>query len=327
MTDHPYRTDFPDLSWLRSTIAERRDRGLGWPSIIHHVHTGAQVRDGIDGPFSIFCNLAGTSTCTVEARRHVVSERFYVVSNPRQIYTLDYTSPTETFNLHVADGLAEQLYQAGRTSLATSFDTDAVGGAPLLVRPTSTRMSDELRMTIMRARDVHLHTPNDVLACEEARLGVIDLVLRDNTDLLERIRRLPVMKRSTRDEVARRLLRVREAMHEDHSTSASLDDLAAIACMSKFHFLRAFTAMFGRTPHQYIMELRVDAARLLLRSSSDPFADIAVQLGCESVSSFAALFKRVTGSTPGAYRSAQKAQFWRATALREQRRFASSMLN
>ena len=86
-----------------------------------------------------------------------------------------------------------------------------------------------------------------------------------------------------------------------HSAEAvSLTRLAEVAGLSCFYFIRVFRATFGVTPHTYLTLLRLERARLLLRTTM-PIAQAAVAAGFSDQSHLTRLFKRVYGTTPGVY--------------------------
>lgn len=91
-------------------------------------------------------------------------------------------------------------------------------------------------------------------------------------------------------------------MRERLGTSIGLDELAAVAGLSRFHFCTAFRLATGRTPHALLVELRIEKARELLADLQFSVTDIALAVGYETPSSFAAGFRKVTGTTPSAFR-------------------------
>jgi AraC-like DNA-binding protein len=82
--------------------------------------------------------------------------------------------------------------------------------------------------------------------------------------------------------------------------------LAALAHLSPFHFIRAFRAGVGQTPHQYLRARRLDRARDLLVTTALPVTEICDAVGFQSLGSFSALFRRVTGETPAAFRAKRR---------------------
>ncbi len=86
--------------------------------------------------------------------------------------------------------------------------------------------------------------------------------------------------------------------------SLRLAELAAVARLSPDHFLRAFKASVGQTPHQYVLAQRINRAQHLLRASRIPVADIWRTTGFSTASHFAAAFRRSVGCTPSEWRAA-----------------------
>lgn len=76
--------------------------------------------------------------------------------------------------------------------------------------------------------------------------------------------------------------------------------------MSRFHFIRAFKASTGQTPHQYLRTRRIARAKHLLETTPLPVTEICEQVGFESLGSFSALFRRLTGASPVGYRKAHR---------------------
>jgi AraC family transcriptional regulator len=83
----------------------------------------------------------------------------------------------------------------------------------------------------------------------------------------------------------------------------SLDDLAALAGVSSWHFLRQFKARFGVAPHGYLIERRITRARELLHKSELPLKAIAATCGFSDQAHMTRLFRRHVGITPAAVRS------------------------
>lgn len=87
----------------------------------------------------------------------------------------------------------------------------------------------------------------------------------------------------------------------------AVDELAAMTDQSTLGFLRGFTAAIGMTPHAYLTEHRLQAARSLLAGSRLPLADLALACGFAHQSHFGAAFKRAFALTPAQYRRLHRA--------------------
>lgn len=98
-----------------------------------------------------------------------------------------------------------------------------------------------------------------------------------------------------------KLVKVRDYIRTHYAQNVTLHRLATEAELSPFHLVRSFRMRFGIPPHLYLMQQRVEQARILLRSGF-PIAETAMQTGFVDQSHFTRHFKRFTGVTPGQYR-------------------------
>jgi AraC family transcriptional regulator len=100
----------------------------------------------------------------------------------------------------------------------------------------------------------------------------------------------------------RRLKLVLSFIDANYGRDLSLAELAGAAGMSTFHFSREFKKTMGKTPHQYLMKLRIDRAKMLLSQSEMPLIEVGLRSGFSHQSHFTRLFRKLTGTTPQAYR-------------------------
>lgn len=100
----------------------------------------------------------------------------------------------------------------------------------------------------------------------------------------------------------RRLSRVLDYIESNLEGSLTLDELASIACLSRFHFARAFKLAVGQPPHRYVSARRIERAKALLAHGDRPIVDIALALGFSSQANFSRAFQLVAGQAPGRFR-------------------------
>ena len=99
------------------------------------------------------------------------------------------------------------------------------------------------------------------------------------------------------------LNRARDLIDAQFDRPLDLDELAATAHFSRYHFLRAFRRAFHATPHEYLTRKRMERARELLANSNHTVTEICFEVGFESLGSFSMLFHRSVGWSPSAYRA------------------------
>ena len=96
--------------------------------------------------------------------------------------------------------------------------------------------------------------------------------------------------------------RVTRYMRENLDKDIGLQELADVVGLSRFYFCSAFRMTTGYTPHECLTRLRIEAARGLLAIPSMPITEIALAVGYQTPSAFAAAFRRLMGVSPREYR-------------------------
>ena len=102
----------------------------------------------------------------------------------------------------------------------------------------------------------------------------------------------------------RQIVRAKLFIDAHFAEPIDLNTIADAACFSKFHFVRTFREIYGKTPHQYLTWVRVERAKELL-ATGEPVMKVCFSVGFDSVSSFTGLFKRRVSMTPAVYQKEQ----------------------
>ncbi|WP_339166178.1 AraC family transcriptional regulator [Paenibacillus sp. FSL R5-0341] len=127
---------------------------------------------------------------------------------------------------------------------------------------------------------------------EELLLFLLDQLLRDYSDVEP-----PV---STQD-VTTEIRRICDYIESHYMESISLNELANLTEMSKYHLLRLFTRQKGISPYRYLETIRINQAKRLLEQGQLPI-EVAAQTGFSDQSHFTNFFKKLIGLTPKQYR-------------------------
>ena len=99
-----------------------------------------------------------------------------------------------------------------------------------------------------------------------------------------------------------RIRRVMDYLDAHHAEDVAIHALAAVACLSPYHFIRVFSRQTGLTPHAWLRQLRLRKAIALLRRGV-PIADAAVRVGFSDQSHLNRVCKQILGYTPGQLRN------------------------
>jgi AraC-like DNA-binding protein len=106
----------------------------------------------------------------------------------------------------------------------------------------------------------------------------------------------------TAPDVFKRLDRARQFIDQSYDLPLDLKQISSQACFSRYHFLRLFRQTFNKTPHQYLVERRIEKAKELLSSADLRVTDVCFEVGFQSLGSFSSLFHKSVGHPPVTYR-------------------------
>ncbi|MBA3647790.1 MAG: helix-turn-helix transcriptional regulator [Chitinophagales bacterium] len=103
----------------------------------------------------------------------------------------------------------------------------------------------------------------------------------------------------------RRIVQSKLFIDSHYPDIIDIDNIANEAFYSKFHFIRSFKKIYGKTPHQYLISVRIEKAKALLENGVS-IAEVCHSVGFDSISSFCGLFKRMVDKTPSLYQKQQR---------------------
>ena len=274
---------------------------FGADNLMLHARARRHRADNFAGPLSIKSVVEGAVAWRIGARDLPVDPSSFLVLGEGERYSLAIDSPrvVETACAFFRTGFVEQVARDAAAPAQAALD-DPERPSPAL--PWISRLHpDPERRLVSRLQSLARRCRMELLpsACQEDFLLLARDLLLYYREISARIARIPALKPATRMELFRRVETAREYLHAHSQGPVSLEDAARAACLSRYHFHRAFTQANRRTPHQYLTDLRLARGRALLESGVSVMA-AALDAGFSGAPAFSRLFRARYGITPGA---------------------------
>lgn len=276
---------------------------FGADNVLLHASARRHRVEEFAGPLSIKTVLRGSVSWLVDRQELVVEPASFLVLGAGQKYSMNIDSErrVETACAFFRDGFVEEAAQDATGRVEDSLE-DPQRRAPALPFLSRLHCDAERAMTgaveTMAERSAATLFPSGF---EEEFLLLSNRLLLLYEQIRNRIARVPAVKASTREELFRRLEKGREFLHGQCGGAVSLEEVARIACLSRYHFHRAFVQVYGQTPHGYLAHLRLSRAHAQLRSGQT-VTETWLASGFDNPSSFSRAFRKAYGLPPSAVR-------------------------
>jgi len=233
-------------------------------------------------PLSIRAVWGGTQHCHVDGRTIAVDDDNFLILNHGRICST---------SIHAAHPVE---------SLTICFSPELVArvqGAPEFIE--NLQAHDRVVSPVLRFIRAHLERGVvDEAWYEEQLVFLLERMRSLQTRLLEQIDRIALVRPATRREAFRRIGLATDFLQANYAQDVDLGELARIAYLSKYHFLRLFTLIHGMTPWKYLQRKRVDVAVRLLESTQLPISEVTASVGFAFESTLLRQVRRRTKLSP-----------------------------
>lgn len=227
----------------------------------------------------------GAERYFVGGRTVAVDDDCYLILNEGREYAslIEAERPVHSFTVFFRPGLAQEVLDAAVTPPGRLLDRGPEVSTGSVAFGEHLQPHDALVTPLLR----RIQRQADVGCTDEAwyeeQLGLlVRRMLEHHRRILLRMGRLAPVRAATRREVYRRIARATDYLLTQHASELTIAQLAAVAHMSKFHFLRRFRAIHGTTPFAFLREKRLRAARRLLENTALGRQEIAARVGLRS---------------------------------------------
>jgi AraC family transcriptional regulator len=275
-------------AWVRP---ERTSSGLGW----EHAYVSTQRERPYHATFDaapthlLILHLGGPVTVRRRTGRSMRTQRIPaggIFLHPAgRALDVELQGGLDTVHLYLADSVLQQAHgEGGTVELAEELGSSdplieqlvlALDGVVRHWEPSARTYADHLVGTLA-ARLAHAHAAGRPTERDSAMSGL----------------------------TGQQLTSARELMETRLSEPLPVAELASATGLSASQFTRRFRASTGKSPHQFLLQLRLDHARRLLRTTTVPIADVAVRCGFSHQEHLTRVMRDKLGTTPAAFRRA-----------------------
>ncbi len=258
------------------------------------------------GPLSIKCAFNGEENYYSKDFRSKVDDSSFMIFNEGRIYGsfIESEKEVESFTIHFSPEFAQHCFHALFNDYQELIDN------PFRIEKREVFFSEQLRFhdhrispTLFEIRQ--LANKTDFLSLghiNELNLELLQILVDEQIQLNRSTNEIKALRHSTRKELKKRLTVGRDYIFYNYKSDISIDDIANVACMNKYHFIRQFKKAYDATPHQYVLRLRLQHAAGQLKLNQKSVTEICNEIGFCDLASFSKLFKRYYKFSPKDYK-------------------------
>lgn len=250
-------------------------------------------------PYLLLSNFVNRGNYVLNRRPVEISASHFYFLNPYDTLEIRFSTaaPLQTCMILFEEKFMDSCFHYLSTSAEQLLEPP--DGDP----PSSPRFANapfDLTDTIKRQMLLLVRNRPDQDVVQDVLFELIAECTRLNAGTVKDIDKITAVKKSTREELYRRLYLSREWINDNLTSKITLDQMAGMACLNKFHFLSNFKQVFNTTPHQYLMERRLQKAFDLLKHQQYSVTEVCYLLGFESIGSFSNQFRKRFRISPSA---------------------------
>jgi AraC-like DNA-binding protein len=248
-------------------------------------------------PYLFISNFQNKGKYVFNQRHIEVSDKYFYFLNANDDLEIHFSEAASLQTLFIlfADRFIQECFTYFTATAETLIDIpDIISNNEILLPGVPFEFSINMKQKTNQLREQHLQ--------KEGLDNILFEVLIELSGLAaitqKAINRINATKKSTKEELYRRLFLARDLMNDRVFEKLSLEQMAREVCLNKFHFLSCFKALYQTTPHQYFRTLKLEKALNLLQGNQYTVSEVCYLLGFESVGSFSHLFKKKYGISP-----------------------------
>ncbi|WP_461788935.1 helix-turn-helix domain-containing protein [Pedobacter sp.] len=250
--------------------------------------------------------LSGVEKCIVNKREISIFPDSFAMLNVGTVYNslIDSITPVNTISLSFDADFVTDFNNAHQLShhCLLNGKTD---NSPSFIE-TLYPFTGDIQYTVMHLKhQLDKGVDNEMLMNEYLYHCLLNYYGVYQKEVVHKLSKLSFTKTKTKEEILKRLAIAKDYINSNYDKNVLLEDISACCCLSVNHLLRTFKEAYGISPYQYLIQLRINRAKHLLKSTNYPLSEIVCLIGFENTSSFIRLFKQMVKMTPAKFRKEQ----------------------
>ena len=253
----------------------------------YHNHTD-------NSPLSIKIVHSGQECYTVDQRKYALEDNAFLIVNANESLTTNVDTSGTTQGVCIYP--PSDLVQGACLSLSNALETPATDATTPHFTSRSNQLEGSGKTAAFLRKNLPLVTAQPSTAdFEMFYLQLASALVYDQSQLNGKLKQLTQIKKHTQEELYRRLELCKTYLMDNVYEKVSVDELAEIACMSKFHLIRNFKALYGTSPYQFLLHEKLKTAQQLMQQSFS-MTDIALQVGFSDSKNLKKALKKYTSN-------------------------------
>ena len=270
-------------------------------------HTSLSELDAVldTSRFHISLPISGEEPYLVDGKNYTAQEGEYFIFNPHQtarafgVFKKNVAGYCIFLSEKTISETADAIGQSIEKSLNSPFDyvwqqQEFMVKSYRLQENSLGQYLSRLRQKLISASD------EEFIDWDRFYYNLATEFLQTHRQIGQHLEAIPAVRTLTKQEIYKRLSSARSYILENYKESFSLDDLGNVAFMSKYHTLRLYRQIYGLTPYQQVLQLRIKHAKELLLKGYSP-TDVAMKLSFSDRRAFTKVFKKMEGITPSIF--------------------------
>lgn len=235
-------------------------------------------------PFSIKMVVDGVEHYTLDHRKYTLkADQFVIVNHQDSVdIKVDTTDFTHGICIYPPEDFITDAFRSANSSLNQILENESINRGEIRFTQKVNSMNNESKTSNFLKQNLSqiltTNTSGGFIDFDLFYSSLAAAMVTDQHHIENQLIRLKSIKTHTKEELFRRLHLSKDFIRDNYNKKLSLEELASLSCLSKYHFIRSFKTLFQQTPYQFILNEKLCEAQKL-RSQEYSYSQIAEMVG------------------------------------------------